>query len=114
MIREIRLGSFLRRYIERRHYLRPLIAGASVGILSGILFGYYLFVAVSPGIIVGLGLVFLSIVFGTIAAAVTAFVFFYLQLYRMSRIVGETCQGCGNEVPKDAEFCPYCGTRIPR
>ncbi len=112
MFRELRLGSYLRRYIERRHYLRPLIAGLVVGVLSSIFFGYYLFIAVSPVFLGTLALILLSAVFGLVVAGVTAFLFFYMQLYRMTRVMGENCQNCGNRLPKDAEFCPYCGSRI--
>ena len=112
-MRELGFGGLLSRYIHRRHYIRPLVVGLVVGSLAGFFFGYFLIGAIQPGILGTLALVFLSVVFGVVASAVTAFVFFYLQIYRMSRIaVAQSCPNCGNQLPKDAAFCPYCGTNI--
>lgn len=114
MFREIRLSRYLRHYIEQRHYLRPLIAGLVVGVTSGFAFGFYLFKAISPGLLGAMVLVFLSGVFALVSSAVTAFIFFYLQLYRMAKFVGKTCHVCGSELPKNAEFCPFCGSKVER
>ena len=54
-----------------------------------------------------------ALVFGLVATAVTAFIFFYIQLYRMTKImVEEMCVNCGNRLPRGASFCPYCGSTI--
>ncbi len=112
-MREIGFGGLLSRYIRKRYYKRPIIFGLAVGILAGFLLGYYLIEAIEPGILGTLALIFLSLVFGVVAAAVTALVFFYLQIYRMTKLfVAQTCPNCGNQLPKDAAFCPYCGNSI--
>ncbi len=95
-----------------RHYFRPLIAGLVVGGLSAFLLGYFLYVAIEPGIIVTVGLVFLSLVFGLVAAAISGFLFFYFQIYRMTKHAKSRCDTCGEELPENAEFCPYCGTPV--
>lgn len=110
MIR-VRLGSYLRHYIENRHYFRPLIAGIVIGILSGVFFGYLLYGALAPGPIITIALIFLSVVFGLVAAAISAFVFFYLQIYRMTKYAGSRCPNCGEELPENAQFCPFCGMK---
>jgi hypothetical protein len=87
--------------------------GLIVGALAGISFGYYLFIVIDPGILSSIAILFLSFVFGMVATAVTAFIFFYIQIYRMTKIfVAEMCVSCGNRLPKGASFCPYCGTTI--
>ena len=112
-MRDIGLGGILGRYIQRRHYVRPLVAGLVIGALAGISFGYYLILAIDPGLLGILAIIFLSFVFGMVATAVTAFVFFYIQLYRMTKIVvADICGSCGNRLPKGASFCPYCGSTI--
>jgi len=106
-------GGILGRYIQRRHYIRPLIVGLIVGSLAGISFGYFLIVAIEPGVLGSLAIIFLSFVLGMVATAVTAFIFFYIQLYRMTKIyVADICGECGNRLPKGASFCPYCGSSI--
>ncbi len=108
-------GRVLGLYIERRHYRRPLLVGLLIGALSGIFFGYYLFAAIEPGLLGAIALVFLSAVFGLVAAAVSAFIFFYLQIFRMTKMaVSETCPGCGSALPRNAAFCPYCGGQLQR
>lgn len=111
MFGEMGFGQYMRMYIERRYYLRPLITGLIVGMASATFFGYYLYLAVKPGILGTIALIFLSIVFGMVAAAVSAFLFFYVQLYRMARMAEDVCSSCGNRLPKDAAFCPFCGNR---
>jgi uncharacterized membrane protein YfcA len=106
-------GGILGRYIQRRHYIRPLIVGLVVGTLAGISFGYYLVTVIDPGILGLIAIIFLALVFGLVATAVTAFIFFYIQLYRMTKImVEEMCANCGNRLPRGASFCPYCGSTI--
>ena len=112
MFREMGFSELMRRYIERRYYRRPIVAGLFVGAMSGILLAYYLISAIHPGIAGVLAIAFVSVVFGVVAGAVSAFLFFYAQLYRMSRIVREVCPACGGSLPKDASFCPFCGTDL--
>jgi len=108
---EMGFGQYMRRYIERRYYLRPLITGLIAGVASGIFFGYYLYAAVKPGILGTLALIFLSVMFGMVAGAVSAFLFFYAQMYRMAKMTEDLCVNCGNRLPKEAAFCPFCGSR---
>ena len=108
-------GRVLGLYIERRHYRRPLVVGLLVGVLSGFFFGYYLLAAIKPGLLGTIALVFLSAVFGLVAAAVSAFIFFYLQIFRMTKMaVSDTCPACGGMLPRNASFCPYCGGQLER